>query len=173
MTVHEEHPAFLDNVLEWVHQGYPHGVPQKDYFALLALLMRSLTEEEVVKAASSILKEGDFDTPVTADQIRGQVAFGCLLSEAFQTSCDETRLQDCITTGVDGWTGLDCTAPAADEPIRMCDATVDEFHDCYHAQLDQYADLANATCADLDSTGTGDVRRACKSEEIHRRHRLV
>lgn len=73
MTVHEEHPAFLDNVLEWVHQGYPHGVPQKDYFALLALLMRSLTEEEVVKAASSILKEGDFDTPVTADQIRDAV----------------------------------------------------------------------------------------------------
>lgn len=73
MTVHEEPPAFLESVLQWVHQGYPHGVPRKDYFALLALLMRSLTEEEVVKAASSILREGDFDTPVTAEQIRDAV----------------------------------------------------------------------------------------------------
>ncbi|MCA9676588.1 MAG: hypothetical protein H6709_18140 [Kofleriaceae bacterium] len=114
-------------------------------------LLSSLSDADFIDLCN------DVDNELTADQIRGQVAFGCLLSEAFQTSCDETRLQDCITTGVDGWTGLDCTAPAADEPIRMCDATVDEFHDCYHAQLDQYADLANATCADLDSTGTGDT----------------
>jgi hypothetical protein len=37
-------------------RGLPEGVPPKDYFPLLALLKRSLTEEEVVKAAQSILK---------------------------------------------------------------------------------------------------------------------
>jgi len=73
MTVHEERPAFLEHVLDWVHQGYPHGVPQKDYFPLLALLMRSLDEDEVVKAASNILREGDFDTPVTEEQIRDAI----------------------------------------------------------------------------------------------------
>jgi ribonuclease I len=62
----------LDNVLAWLHQGYPEGVPPKDYFALLALLKRSLTEDEVIKAAQSILKKSDSDT-VTEDEIRTAV----------------------------------------------------------------------------------------------------
>lgn len=62
----------LDNVLGWLHQGYPEGVPPTDYFALLALLKRSLTEEEVVQAAQSILKKSQSDT-VTEDEIRTAV----------------------------------------------------------------------------------------------------
>jgi uncharacterized protein (DUF2267 family) len=63
----------MDNVLGWLHKGYPDGVPQKDYFALLALLTRSLTEDEVVKAAQSVLKSTDSDT-VTEEDIRTAVA---------------------------------------------------------------------------------------------------
>ena len=66
----EQQPGFADNVLDWLHDGYPQGVPPKDYFPLLALLMRSLDEDEVVKAASAILREGDFDTPVSEAKIR-------------------------------------------------------------------------------------------------------
>ncbi len=69
----EQHDGFVDNVVGWLHEGYPHGVPPKDYFPLLALLMRSLTEEEVVKAARSIVRQGDADTPVTEEQIRRAV----------------------------------------------------------------------------------------------------
>ena len=67
-----ENRTVLDNVLGWLHDGYPEGVPQKDYFPLLALLKRSLTEEEVVKAAQSVLKATDSDT-VTENEIRGAV----------------------------------------------------------------------------------------------------
>ena len=67
-----ENQSVLDNVLAWLHQGYPEGVPPKDYFALLALLKRSLTEEEVVTAAQSVLKKSDSDT-VTEDEIRQAV----------------------------------------------------------------------------------------------------
>ena len=67
-----ENHSVLDNVLGWLHEGYPEGVPQKDYFPLLALLKRSLTEEEVVKAAQSILKASDSDS-VTEDEIRDAV----------------------------------------------------------------------------------------------------
>jgi uncharacterized protein (DUF2267 family) len=67
-----ENHTVLDNVLSWLHDGYPEGVPPKDYFALLALLKRSLTEEEVVRAAQSILKGSDSDT-VTEDEIRTAV----------------------------------------------------------------------------------------------------
>ena len=62
----------MDNVLGWLHQGYPEGVPQKDYFALLALLKRSLTEDEVVKAAQAVLKNSASDS-VTEDEIRDAV----------------------------------------------------------------------------------------------------
>ena len=43
-----ENHTVLENVLAWLHEGYPDGVPPKDYFPLLALLKRSLTEDEVV-----------------------------------------------------------------------------------------------------------------------------
>ena len=56
-------------MLNWLHEGYPEGVPPTDYFPLLALLTRSLTEEEVVKVAQTILKQTDSDTPVTDEQI--------------------------------------------------------------------------------------------------------
>jgi hypothetical protein len=62
----------FDSVIAWLHQGYPEGVPQKDYFPLLALLKRSLTEEQVVKAAQSILRGNDSDT-VTEDEIRDAI----------------------------------------------------------------------------------------------------
>lgn len=72
MTETTQNPGFLDNVLGWLHRGYPEGVPPKDYFALLALLKRSLTEEEVVKAAQAILRTNNSDT-VTEDEIRKAV----------------------------------------------------------------------------------------------------
>ncbi|VEG51644.1 Protein of uncharacterised function (DUF3349) [Mycolicibacterium aurum] len=62
----------FDNVLSWLHNGYPHGVPPKDYFPLLALLARSLSEDEVVKVAQTVLKGTDSDT-VTPQEIRAAI----------------------------------------------------------------------------------------------------
>ncbi len=36
----------LTQVLGWLREGYPEGVPPKDYIPLLALLRRTLTEDE-------------------------------------------------------------------------------------------------------------------------------
>jgi hypothetical protein len=65
-----ENGGALEPVLNWLHEGYPHGVPPKDYFALLALLTRTLTEDEVVQAASAVLRAGDADNPTTPEEIR-------------------------------------------------------------------------------------------------------
>ena len=67
-----ENQTVLNNVLGWLHEGYPEGVPPKDYFPLLALLKRSLTEDEVVKAAQAVLKNTDSDS-VTESEIRKAV----------------------------------------------------------------------------------------------------
>jgi hypothetical protein len=63
----------LSDVLGWLHKGYPEGVPQKDYFPLLALLKRSLTEEQVVKAAQAVLRANDSET-VSEEEIHNAVA---------------------------------------------------------------------------------------------------
>ncbi len=67
-----ENKNVLDSVLGWLNEGYPDGVPPKDYFPLLALLKRSLSEDEVVKAAQSVLKSTDSDE-VTEAEIRAAV----------------------------------------------------------------------------------------------------
>ena len=67
-----ENKTILENIVDWLNAGYPEGVPPKDYFPLLALLKRSLTDDEVVKAAQSILKSADSDT-VTEAEIRAAV----------------------------------------------------------------------------------------------------
>ena len=56
-----ETPRLSGQRAAWLHEGYPEGVPPKDYFAVLALLKRSLTEEEVIKAAQAILKSNADD----------------------------------------------------------------------------------------------------------------
>ena len=67
-----ENQTVLDNVLGWLHKGYPQGVPPKDYFALLALLKRSLTDDQVIKTAQAILRSNNSDA-VTEDEIRTAV----------------------------------------------------------------------------------------------------
>ena len=62
----------FENVLDWLRAGYPEGVPHKDYFPLLALLKRSLTEDEVVQAAKAVLSSNTDET-VTEDEIRDAV----------------------------------------------------------------------------------------------------
>jgi len=62
-----ENKTALENVVNWLNAGYPEGVPPKDYFPLLALLKRSLTEDEVIKAAQSILRSNDGDTVTEAE----------------------------------------------------------------------------------------------------------
>lgn len=66
----ESAPSFLQSVLDWLHRVYPDGIPRTDYYPLLALLKRSLSEDEVIQAAFSVLKDSDPENPVTAEQIR-------------------------------------------------------------------------------------------------------
>lgn len=70
MTTDPQGRAFIDSVLDWLHKGYPDGVPRKDYYPLLALLKRSLSEDELVRAAFAVLRDGNPEDPVTPDQIR-------------------------------------------------------------------------------------------------------
>jgi hypothetical protein len=47
-------PLALQRVVDWLHAGYPAGVPATDYYAVLALLTREMSDSEVLDAADSL-----------------------------------------------------------------------------------------------------------------------
>lgn len=59
----------IDNVVSWLNEGYPHGIPQQDYFPLLALLARSLSDDDVVTVAQAVMRGADSDS-VSPHEVR-------------------------------------------------------------------------------------------------------
>ena len=66
-------PAFLASVVGWLRAGYPDDVPEHDYVALVALLARRLSSDEVVAVAQALSEAGD--TPI------GNVDIGTLITK--------------------------------------------------------------------------------------------
>lgn len=52
---------FLTSIVSWLRAGYPEGIPTTDTFAVLALLSRRLTNDEVKAVASELMQRGEFD----------------------------------------------------------------------------------------------------------------
>ena len=44
----------MARVVGWLRAGYPDGVPQQDYVALLGILHRQLTDDEIITIAQTI-----------------------------------------------------------------------------------------------------------------------
>ncbi len=60
--------GLFERILQWLRAGYPDGVPQHDYVALLGILRRSLTEAEVEQLARQLRSSAE--TGDTDEQIR-------------------------------------------------------------------------------------------------------
>lgn len=52
---------FLNSIVAWLHGGYPEGIPPTDYFPVLELLSRRLTNDEVKAVAGELMRRGHFD----------------------------------------------------------------------------------------------------------------
>ena len=52
---------FLNSVVAWLRAGYPDGIPPTDYFPVLALLSRRMSNDEVKLVARELMQRGDFD----------------------------------------------------------------------------------------------------------------
>jgi len=51
----------VTRVVGWLRAGYPDGVPQQDYIALLGILHRQLSEEEIIEIAQTLVAGNDDD----------------------------------------------------------------------------------------------------------------
>jgi hypothetical protein len=52
---------FLTSIVAWLRAGYPEGIPPTDYFPVLALLSRRLSNDEVKTVARELMQQDNFD----------------------------------------------------------------------------------------------------------------
>lgn len=64
----------LAKVLAWLKAGYPQGVPQSDYVALLAVLHRRLTDYEVRMIVEELVRERDGVDEIDHAEISAAIA---------------------------------------------------------------------------------------------------
>jgi hypothetical protein len=103
--VGESRSNFLTRSIEWLRAGYPTGVPRQDYVALLGLLRRKLTEDEVRSIAADLAKQAaGADDPITSDDIEAMIRDAVL-----QTATPEDVVRVSAHLAAGGW-------PLADPP---------------------------------------------------------
>src|SRR5262245_45874476 len=52
-------PNLVQRVIQWLRAGYPDGVPQQDYVALLGILKRSLTDTELSQVVTELTEDAE------------------------------------------------------------------------------------------------------------------
>jgi hypothetical protein len=101
--VGDSRSSFLTRAVDWLRAGYPTGVPRQDYVALLGILRRKMTEEEVKKIATALADQSmGSDDPISAADIENMIS-GEMLQNA--TPEDVVRVSARLAAG--GWPLVD------------------------------------------------------------------
>jgi hypothetical protein len=94
---------FLTRSVEWLRAGYPTGVPRQDYVALLGVLRRKLTEDEIRQIAKDLAEQSvATDDPISGQDIE-QMISDSMLQDA--TPADVARVSAHLAAG--GWPLVD------------------------------------------------------------------
>ena len=94
---------FLMRAVEWLRAGYPTGVPRQDYVALLGLLRRKLTEEEIRKIAQDLADQ----SLLTADPISSQDIEAMISDTVLQDATPEDMVRVSARLAAGGWPLVD------------------------------------------------------------------
>ena len=76
-TKEASHESVIKRVLDWLTAGYPKGVPPTERYALIALLHRTLTADEVQQVIAALTAQHSAaleDGVITEDEIRDMIA---------------------------------------------------------------------------------------------------
>jgi hypothetical protein len=63
----------VSRVVSWLRAGYPTGVPQQDYVALLGLLRRKLTETEVRQISADLAMQAELGGEITTADVERMI----------------------------------------------------------------------------------------------------
>jgi hypothetical protein len=94
---------FLTRSVEWLRAGYPTGVPRQDYVALLGLLRRKLTDEEIHKIAQALADQ----SLLTADPISSQDIEDMISDAVLQQAVPEDVARVSARLAAGGWPLVD------------------------------------------------------------------
>jgi uncharacterized protein DUF3349 len=101
--VSDSRSNFLTRSVEWLRAGYPAGVPRQDYVALLGLLRRKLTEEEVHKIAQDLADQSVLSAdPISVQDIEAMINDAVLQQASAE---DVARVSARLAAG--GWPLVD------------------------------------------------------------------
>lgn len=101
--------AHLQRIVDWLRAGYPHGIPERDYVPLFALLNRRLGDDEARALGDELVARGI----IPADKI--DVGVGYLRATHELPSDDEMRRVMGVLRDA-GWS-LDEAGDGRDHPI--------------------------------------------------------
>ena len=95
---------FISRAVDWLRAGYPAGVPRQDYVALLGVLRRKLTEEEVRKIAVDLAEQSVLagDDPISTEDIEQMVN-----SSVLQQASPEDVVRVSARLAAGGWPLVD------------------------------------------------------------------
>lgn len=90
--------------VEWLRAGHPTGMPRRDYVVLLAILRRTLTEEEVRQLAAALVghRPAGPDGPGGAPLTRADVE-SAIRDSVLQPPSDEDVARVCAHPAAQGW----------------------------------------------------------------------
>lgn len=102
--------SIIGSIVSWLSAGYPEGVPPIDRFPLLALLRRTLTEEQVKEVVAKLTdpeSSAQVDGVVSKDEIEKFISD---VTKDEPTAQDISRVASRLAAG--GWplAGVDATA---------------------------------------------------------------
>lgn len=119
-------------VLDWLRSGYPEGIPEKDHFALLAVLRRRLSDDEIDQVVAMSVERAH-ETPdrhIDYARVRDLIA-GTIHEEPSEEDIERVsrRLEEggCSLARSDSHDGKKATRPIRPAAMRTrsnCAATV-------------------------------------------------
>jgi hypothetical protein len=102
-SVGDSRSNFLTRAVDWLRAGYPTGVPRQDYVALLGILRRKMTEDEVKRIATALADQslGSVD-PISAEDIEKMIS-----GEMLQDASPEDMVRVSARLAAGGWPLVD------------------------------------------------------------------
>jgi hypothetical protein len=88
-------PPILGSIVGWLREGYPEGVPDRDYIPLFALLTTELSGDEAKAIADELAQDAD---PTSARAIREAITS---VTSQRPSDADVARVRSHLAAG--GW----------------------------------------------------------------------
>jgi len=90
--------SLAEQVLGWLRAGYPDGIPPRDYPAVLGVLQRKLTRDEIHSIAAELAAQSTPDSPISREDIEKLVS-----ETVLQPATDDNVAQVSARLAAGGW----------------------------------------------------------------------